>query len=64
MDFDLAYGMAGSCGDKYYVEDDSKIHMGACNGSVEFVYGEFDVNEENFMEDIMECIKHFNISIE
>jgi hypothetical protein len=66
--FDFCYGIAGSSGSgkqsKYYVDYDEKIHMGACDGSAEFVYGEFPVDEENLMKDLFERIMDFNESIE
>lgn len=60
---DFSYGVSVSCGDKYWIEDDSMIHVGACDGSAEFVYGQYSINDEKIVENLLNRIIDFNESI-
>jgi hypothetical protein len=67
IDFDLCYGSGGSSSSgkdiKYFITNDGKIHMGCCNGSASFVYGEFNVKFKDLQKDLMKQIIHFDESI-
>ena len=59
VNFDFSYGQAGSCGNKYYVNDDGNIHMGACDGSASFVYGEYPIVNKDCLENILRNVSKF-----